>query len=37
MIGLGTIINTASIIGAGIVGHFAGNLFKPANKKSREK
>ena len=28
MIGLGTIINTASIIGAGIVGHFAGNLFK---------
>lgn len=28
MIGLGTIINTASIAAAGVVGHFAGRLFK---------
>ena len=34
MIGLGTIINTASIIGAGIVGHFAGNLFKEEQQES---
>ena len=34
MIGLGTIINTASIIVAGIVGHFAGNLFKEEQQES---
>ena len=34
MIGLGTIINTASIIGAGIVGHFAGNLFNSEQQES---
>ena len=34
MIGLGTIINTASIIGAGIVGYFAGNLFKEEQQES---
>lgn len=34
MIGLGTIINTASIIGAGIVGHFAGSLFKEEQQES---
>lgn len=28
MIGLGTIINTAAIIAAGFIGHFAGKLFK---------
>ena len=29
MIGLGTIINSAAIVAGGLVGHFAGKLFRP--------
>ena len=28
MIGLGTIINTVAVIAGGLIGHFAGGLFK---------
>ena len=37
MIGLGTIINTASIAAGGLIGHFAGKLFKPEQQQSLNK
>lgn len=37
MIGLGTIINTAAIVGGGILGLFAGKLFKPEQRASINK
>lgn len=37
MIGLGTIINAASIIAGGVIGHFTGKLFKPDQQESLNK
>ena len=37
MIGLGTIINTAAVIAAGFVGHFAGKLFREEQQDSMTK
>ena len=37
MIGLGTIINSAGIIAGGIIGHFAGNLFRPEQQEALNK
>ena len=37
MIGLGTIINTASIAAGGLIGHFAGKFFKPEQQQSLTK
>mgnify|MGYP002520560806 FL=1 len=37
MIGLGTIINTASIAAGGLIGHFAGKFFKPEQQQSLNK
>lgn len=34
MIGLGTIINSVSIVAAGLVGQFAGKWFKPEQQES---
>jgi uncharacterized membrane protein YqgA involved in biofilm formation len=35
MIGLGTVINTAAIILGGLIGHFAGRLFKEDQQRSK--
>lgn len=37
MIGLGTIINSAGIIAGGIIGHFAGKLFRPEQQEALNK
>lgn len=37
MIGLGTVINSASIVAGGLVGHFAGKFFKPEQQESLNK
>ena len=37
MIGLGTIINVAGIVAAGIIGHFFGRFFKPAQQEALTK
>mgnify|MGYP002520777464 CR=1 FL=1 len=37
MIGLGTVINSASIVAGGLIGHFAGKLFKPEQHESLNK
>jgi uncharacterized membrane protein YqgA involved in biofilm formation len=37
MIGLGTLINTAAVIAAGFVGHFAGKLFREEQQDSMTK
>ncbi|MDO4269062.1 MAG: DUF554 domain-containing protein [Eubacteriales bacterium] len=34
MTGIGTIINTASIVAGGLIGHFTGKLFKPEQQES---
>ena len=37
MLGLGTIINSASIAAGGVIGHFTGKLFKPQQQESLNK
>ncbi len=37
MIGLGTIINSASIVAGGLIGHFTGKLFQPEQQESLNK
>lgn len=37
MIGLGTIINSAGIVAGGIIGHFAGKLFRPEQQEALNK
>lgn len=37
MIGLGTAINSASIVAGGLIGHFAGKFFKPEQQESLNK
>ena len=37
MIGLGTVINSAGIVAGGLIGHFAGKLFKPEQQDSLNK
>ena len=37
MIGLGTIINSASIVGGGVIGHFTGRLFKTEQQEALNK
>lgn len=37
MIGLGTVINSASIVAGGLIGHFAGKFFKPEQQESLNK
>lgn len=37
MIGLGTVINSASIVAGGLAGHFAGKFFKPEQQESLNK
>ena len=37
MIGLGTIINVAGIVAAGVIGHFFGRCFKPAQQEALTK
>lgn len=37
MIGLGTVINSASIVAGGLVGHFAGKFFRPEQQESLNK
>ena len=36
MIGLGTIINTVAVIAGGLIGHFAGGLFKKEQQEAPE-
>lgn len=37
MIGLGTVINSASIVAGGVIGHFAGKFFRPEQQESLNK